>query len=590
METPYVQTFGSFFRNGKYPLEANYIFESEESLKQWEQDNKKYLHEGLFKVVVTDDKQILYWYCNETFKPLLESDSLENLAMILKDFELHGQLRDILIDFKNSYESKLKSIQQELDLTQSGAGLNGDGSFDTLNMKNTTYLEGSNSIIEALKALDRELSNVVADAFIKEAYYDSGRESIIITFLTKQEKEKTVEINVANLIREWEPDNTHPSKVVELVREETYSNGPDKLSADVRLSSRKDNILEKDSNTLLVRGTSDNITHRGESLKTILDRFDGTTPVYENLTHALQHESKEGSIFIIQNDDDLGGKGFYIIDNNKPVRIAYTDDLSNVIGEEVSDPILEEIDTTGVDKIKEILVTGSEDLYIVNKELSLTEKAKYATFDAQWTAAGGTVITPGKVYECNGTDDLTFAEAVEIFGWYTKAFVADSSYRFEFYPHRALLPVAGTNEKNITADRMFTYAKTLEVIKFRDPAGGNLAYVLLTKPIAAFMRCEALREIDTPIQFTASPDSAFSSCAALEEVRLYKLAYNVSFDQSPILSLASLQYLVDNAANTKAITVTVHADVFAKLTDESNTEWHAVAVAALAKNITIASA
>lgn len=104
------------------------------------------------------------------------------------------------------------------------------------------------------------------------------------------------------------------------------------------------------------------------------------------------------------------------------------------------------------------------------------------------------------------------------------------------------------------------------------------------------MRCEALREIDTPIQFTASPDSAFSSCAALEEVRLYKLAYNVSFGQSPLLSLASLQYLVDNAANTKAITVTVHADVFAKLTDESNTEWHAVAVAALAKNITIASA
>ena len=193
METPYVQTFGSFFRNGKYPLEANYIFESEESLKQWEQDNKKYLHEGLFKVVVTDDKQILYWYCNETFKPLLESDSLENLAMILKDFELHGQLRDILRDFKNSYESKLKSIQQELDLTQSGAGLNGDGSFDTLNMKNTTYLEGSNSIIEALKALDRELSNVVADAFIKDAYYDSGRESIIITFFTKQEKEKTIE-------------------------------------------------------------------------------------------------------------------------------------------------------------------------------------------------------------------------------------------------------------------------------------------------------------------------------------------------------------------------------------------------------------
>lgn len=51
-------------------------------------------------------------------------------------------------------------------------------------------------------------------------------------------------------------------------------------------------------------------------------------------------------------------------------------ELSNVIGEEVSDPILEEIDTTGVDKIKEILVTGSEDLHIVDGKLALTDKVK----------------------------------------------------------------------------------------------------------------------------------------------------------------------------------------------------------------------
>lgn len=223
------------------------------------------------------------------------------------------------------------------------------------------------------------------------------------------------------------------------------------------------------------------------------------------------------------------------------------------------------------------------------------------SFDAQWTAAGGTVITPGKVYECNGTDDLTYAEAIDIYGWHTNAFVADSSYRFEFYPHRALLPVAGTNEKNITADRMFTYAKTLKVIKFRDPAGTTPPYVNMTRPTAAFMRCEALREIDTPIQFTASPDSAFSSCAALEEVHLYKLAYNVSFDQSPILSLASLQYLVENATNTKTITVTVHPDVYAKLTGditnaaaaaltaEELAQWQQVMTDAMAKNISFAT-
>ncbi len=306
MNTPYIQTFGSFVRNGKYPLEANYIFDSEESLKQWESDNKKYLHEGLFKVVISEDKQILYWYFQNTFSPLLESDSLEQLAKILKDFELHGQLRDILRDFKNSYESKLKAIQQELDLTQAGSGLNGDGSFDTLNMNNTTYLQGSRSIIGALKALDRELSNVVADAFIKDAYYDSERESIIITFFTKQDSEKTIEISVTNLIREWEPDNTHPSKVVELIREETYSGGPDKLSADVRIATDPDNILQKKDNTLLVKGTSDQISHNGQNLEVIITD--------------LVNQKKEIDI--------KPGTGIIISENNF---ISISDDILNII-------------------------------------------------------------------------------------------------------------------------------------------------------------------------------------------------------------------------------------------------------------------
>lgn len=160
MDTPHIQTFGSFIRNGKYPLEADYIFDSEEALKQWEESNRKYLHDGLFKVVVTESLQTLYWYHENTFQPLITSESLENIAYLLKDFELHGQLRNLLRDLQNSCASKFRAIQQELDETQAGAGLNGDGSFDQLNMKNTTYLDGSSSIIEALKALDREIKSI----------------------------------------------------------------------------------------------------------------------------------------------------------------------------------------------------------------------------------------------------------------------------------------------------------------------------------------------------------------------------------------------------------------------------------------------
>ena len=281
METPYVQTFGSFIRNGKYPLEADYIFSSIQDLKDWEEQNRKYLHEGLLKLVILEDKQILFWYYNDTFQPLVESDTLENLAMILEDFELHGKLRDLLRDIKNEYASKFKALQQELDMTQAGVGLNGDGSFDQLSMKNTNYLDGSRSVIEALKALDREMSNYTVDSFIKDAYYDTDTEEIVIVFITKAGLEKVLRVKVTDLIREWEPNNTYPDKVVELLREEVYGGGADKLSADVRLSSQSNNILEKDGNSLLVRGTAENISLGEKNLKEIifniqerLDRID----------------------------------------------------------------------------------------------------------------------------------------------------------------------------------------------------------------------------------------------------------------------------------------------------------------------------
>lgn len=270
MSTQYGQTLGSFIRNSNYPLEADYIFESEEALKSWEEQNRKYLHEGLFKVVVLENEQILYWYCQDTFKPLIKSDSLEQLAYVLRDFELHGQLRDLLRDLQNTCISKFRAFQQELDETQAGAGLNGDGTFDQANMRDTTYLDGTTSIVSALKALDKEISNLVVDAFIQDAYYDASTEEIVITFLTKQEKVKTIRISMTNLIREWEPDNTHPDKVVEITREEVYGGGADKVSADVRLSDKEHNILKKDGNTLIVKGTTDNIYHNGIKLDEFL--------------------------------------------------------------------------------------------------------------------------------------------------------------------------------------------------------------------------------------------------------------------------------------------------------------------------------
>ena len=82
----------------------------------------------------------------------------------------------------------------------------------------------------------------------------------------------------------------------------------------------------------------------------------------------------------------------------------------------------------------------------------------------------------------------------------------------------------------------------------------------------------------------------FRNCLALVNVNINSINTSISFSNSPLLSLESLQYLITNAANTSAITVTVHADVYAKIQDESQTEWHALIAAAQEKNITFATA
>lgn len=275
----------------------------------------------------------------------LQAEILGN-PLPTQEFRTLRAIEDFIRILKADSEATDKNIQSELDNTQIGVGLSGDGSYNA--DKETYYLKDATSIMNALKVLDSlmyeaikgitiqasnedvvnlnvrkelegyvigaklNLSNVLGNDLVKKddglyfnikstysngtlslyvndklvsqhilgfssivesAFYDSSNESIVIVFKLLSGERQTITVPVGALIRELEVDNSQPDKVVELVRE-TVVDGADKLSADVRLSSRKDNILEKDSNTLLVRGTTDNITHKGENLEKILDKID----------------------------------------------------------------------------------------------------------------------------------------------------------------------------------------------------------------------------------------------------------------------------------------------------------------------------
>lgn len=107
-----------------------------------------------------------------------------------------------------------------------------------------------------------------------------------------------------------------------------------------------------------------------------------------------------------------------------------------------------------------------------------------------------------------------------------------------------------------------------------------------------FSGCTRLRKVLGTLGDMSTRQNAncFQNCVNLEEIRIHRL--NVSFNIStcPKINCESVRYWVKNRhPSNNAITITVHPDVYAKLTDESNTEWHQVLVDAAEKNIVFAT-
>ena len=73
----------------------------------------------------------------------------------------------------------------------------------------------------------------------------------------------------------------------------------------------------------------------------------------------------------------------------------------------------------------------------------------------------------------------------------------------------------------------------------------------------------------------------FSNLRNLEDVTI-RTKVSIKLSECPKLSYSSIEYIVTNAANTKPITITLHPDAYARVTEE-------IFAAAAEKNITIAS-
>lgn len=123
------------------------------------------------------------------------------------------------------------------------------------------------------------------------------------------------------------------------------------------------------------------------------------------------------------------------------------------------------------------------------------------------------------------------------------------------------------------------------------------AYNNMTRSLRYFCNlCTNLKHIygEIILTFNAGIDHCLGT-PKLETVYLRNLCSNIDLKHCPKISLDSFIYMIQySKTNTsdinKDITITVHPEVYSKLTNITNTEWNALLTAAAAKNITFATA
>lgn len=258
------------------------------------------------------------------------------------------------------------------------------------------------------------------------------------------------------------------------------------------------------------------------------------------------------------------------------------------------------------------------------KEVTAAERSAIEAADAEWTRppqsfidlwnnacidpltkrAVGQYNESTGYFELNGLTDITYQQAMDIYRYTSNGVTTDdlNVMGYGFAQFRTNLPPS-SGCYWVQINNLFSLNEILEVVRL--PQFYLTEVKLRPNTRSAFEGCKKLREIINVMEAPSHVSDAytwygtFDRCYELETVRIKKLYGNISFDQSPLISSDSISYLVENrtTAHTDVITVTVHADTFAKLTGDTTNpavaaltpaelaQWQQILTAATAKNI-----
>ena len=212
-----------------------------------------------------------------------------------------------------------------------------------------------------------------------------------------------------------------------------------------------------------------------------------------------------------------------------------------------------------------------------------------------YIAAGAVYNDQTGFYELNGLTDITEEQMKVIYNSYIINLPNDATAFFSSFKGRTNIPF-NINSGGWVSSMVTKYmCASASVEVFSVGTNTSESYCLTINANSMFYNCLNLREIIGYLNLIniSSVDNVaniFKNCVELRKANIKNLKVNISFADSASISLESLQYLITNAANTSPITVTVHADVYTKIQDESQTDWHALIEAATAKQITFVTA
>lgn len=237
------------------------------------------------------------------------------------------------------------------------------------------------------------------------------------------------------------------------------------------------------------------------------------------------------------------------------------------------------------------------------KEVTDTEKTALETTDAQWerppqefidrwnqrcrmfvSAGIGEFNENTGYFELNGLKDITYKQAIfcDLFSDAWDQYIENkisSSWSTWRYNVRSTFPKVGVMQQA----HINTYNTDIEVVKLHASVYNDVD--VITFRISALSN---IKRFDDVISLKHCTDFVCES-QTLEHLMLSVYNSDISLAKCPLLDFESINAIPSRATNSMPITVTVHADVMAKLNDETNTEWHQILTDAAAKQITFAT-